>query len=284
MTDTQIEYWSGPAAQRWVTYQRALDRALSGFGRAALARAAAAPGEHALDVGCGCGDSSLALAEQVAPDGRVTGVDVSAPMLERARQRAAEAPRLQFLLADAASFVPEPPRRFDLVFSRFGVMFFAHPERAFAHLRSLLADAGRLAFVCWRALDDNPWAKLPIDTIQRALPELAPHAIEDGPGPFAFADRSKLEALLGGAGFQQVAIDRFDTDVVLGTATLDEAVEFAVQGGPAARLLAGLPSEALARARHAMSEALAPCRSERGYTLPGSTWLVTAHTDGRSAP
>jgi SAM-dependent methyltransferase len=273
MGDPQIEYWSGPAALRWVNHQAALDRSLASFGRAALARAAARPGEHVLDVGCGCGDSSLALAQQVAPHGSVTGVDVSAGMLERARERAAGSPLLQFVLADAASFTP--PTRFELVFSRFGVMFFSEPERAFAHLRALLCAAGRIVFVCWRALGENPWAQVPLETIQRTLPELPPLGLDEGPGPFAFADRDRLASLLGGAGFQQITIERCDAGVLLG-GELDEAVQFAMNGGPAARLLGGVAGEALERARVALSKALASCRGAQGYTLPGATWLVEA--------
>jgi SAM-dependent methyltransferase len=273
MNDEQIAYWNGLAGQRWTEQQDVLDRALAAFGRAILERAAVRPGEHVLDIGSGCGATSLALSDAVGLTGNVLGVDISARMLARARQRAEGRSNLIFLEGDASSL--EFSRKFELLFSRFGVMFFEDPVSAFGHLRNAAVRGGRLAFVCWRAYDDNPWASLPVDAVRHLVPDVA-LPTGDSPGPYAFADPAKVQTILSNAGFGEIAIDRFDADVVLGDGELDEAVEFAVRGGPAARLLGAASPDVQARARDAVRRVLEPLRTATGFALPGSSWLVTA--------
>jgi SAM-dependent methyltransferase len=276
MTDEQIAYWNGPSAARWSEHQEALDRALAEFGRAALQLAAASSGEQVLDVGCGCGDSTLALSESVGKNGSVIGVDVSTTMLARARTRGAGRSNLQFIEADAASFTPSSAR--DLIFSRFGIMFFTEPARALAHLHTLLRANGRIVFVCWRAFEENSWARTSVEVLQRVEPSLSPPAFDAGPGPYAFADADKVQRLLADAHFARIQIERFDADVVLSTSSVDEsqAVDFAVQAGPAARMLVNASSDLLARVNEEMARVLAQHRGPAGYTLPGSSWLVSA--------
>jgi ubiquinone/menaquinone biosynthesis C-methylase UbiE len=282
MSDAQIEYWNGPAAQRWVSYQLELDRALAPFGTAALERAAVQAGQHVLDVGCGCGATSLALAQNVTRTGAVLGLDISSGMLARAREHAAGLPQLRFHEGDAASFVSTPEAgAFDVVFSRFGVMFFADPTAAFAHLRTQLRAKGRCVFVCWRALADNPWTQIALEVVQSLVPDPAPAAAAGAPGPFAFAERARLEQVLPRAGFARTSIERFDAPVALSTGDSPEddaaAVDFAQQAGPAARLLVGASPALVAEARRAIAKRLEPHRTPRGIVLTGSTWLVEAH-------
>jgi SAM-dependent methyltransferase len=277
MIDEQIAFWNGPAAVRWSEHQVALDRALSAFGRAALERADARMGEHVLDVGCGCGDSALALAGSVGTNGSVIGVDVSTTMLARARARGAALSNLQFIEADAATFKPSAAR--DLIFSRFGIMFFADPARAFTHLRTVLRTDGRIVFVCWRAFAENPWAQIPVEVLQRVDSRLTPPAFDSGPGPYAFADENKVQRLLADASFDRVQVDRFDADVLLSSSSVNEseAVEFAIQAGPASRMLIDASPDLRARASQEMARVLATHRTPAGYTLPGSSWVVSAH-------
>jgi SAM-dependent methyltransferase len=275
MNDEQIAYWNGLAGQRWTEQQDVLDRALAAYGRAILERAVVRPGEHVLDIGSGCGATSLALSDAVGLTGNVLGVDISARMLARARERAEGRPNLIFLEGDASSL--EFSRKFELLFSRFGVMFFEDPVAAFGHLRNAAVRGGRLAFVCWRAYEDNPWASLPVDAVRHLVPDVT-LPTGDSPGPYAFADPAKVQRILSSAGFGDIAIDRFDADVVLGEGELDEAVEFAVRGGPAARLLAAASPDVQARARDAVRRVLEPLRTATGFALPGSGWLVTART------
>src|SRR5262245_32041492 len=152
MTDLQREYWNGPAAERWICAREQMDRQVQGITAAALAFAEPRAGERVLDVGCGCGTTSILLHQRVAPGGSVHGVDISAPMLAVA---AARAPQIQFTVADAAIARFSTP--FDLAFSRFGVMFFSDPPAAFGNLRAALAPVGRLVFACWRDPAENPW-------------------------------------------------------------------------------------------------------------------------------
>src|ERR1700752_4334802 len=162
---TEIAYWNGPGGERWRAHQRIHDALLAPVSELLMERAAARAGEFVLDIGCGGGTTSIALARQVAPNGRVLGVDVSEPQLERARECARElAPAglpVEFVYGDATVY-PFEPGRADMLFSRFGVMFFADPARSFANLRAGLRAGARMVFACWREPRENPWMMLPL--------------------------------------------------------------------------------------------------------------------------
>ena len=271
----QLDYWNGAGGQRWVRYQEALDRMVRPFGLAAMERLQLQPGEHVLDVGCGCGETTLALAERVGAGGSVTGIDLSAPMLARARERN---PGAELIAGNAAEHAFT--RSFDAIFSRFGVMFFADPVAAFAHLRASLAAAanGRMAFVCWRAEAENAWARVPFAAVRGALPE-APLGVQDrasGPGPFAFADASAVERMLRHAGYGQVDVAPFDCEVELASNGLDAATSFALTAGPAARLLVQASDADRQRAAAAVRAAIAPYLTHDRVALPGAAWVVFA--------
>jgi SAM-dependent methyltransferase len=276
MNIEQSTYWNGPAGLRWVEHQAALDRALKPFGQAALERAAVQPGERILDVGCGCGDSVVALSAKAGSSGHVIGVDLSAPMLALARQRLEARDNVELIEADASSL----PNRddLDLVFSRFGVMFFDDPVGAFSQLRAALHRGGRLVFVCWRGLTDNPWTQLPTDVVREVWPEAPPPITSNiGPGPLSLADSAEISRVLSAAGYSSLAIERFDSPVVLSTGGLDEAVDFAMNAGPATRMLADAAPAIRDAARQRLAAVLAPHRSDVGYTLAGSCWVVSAN-------
>ena len=181
--------WNGDSGDRWAANLARLDRMLQDFGDAAIAAADAKPGEHILDIGCGSGTSTFALARRVDPGGHVIGVDISEQLIAIARAATlADAP-VDFRLADAAS-APMHAEQFDLLFSRFGVMFFDDPVAAFAHMRRALKPDGRLAFVCWRSARENDWVRLPMTAIQHFV-DLSP-TDPDAPGPFAFGNTPRL--------------------------------------------------------------------------------------------
>jgi ubiquinone/menaquinone biosynthesis C-methylase UbiE len=268
----QIEFWNGPAAERWVNEQARLDRALSSIDVLGLERADPAPGERAVDLGCGCGASTLRLAERVGPAGKVLGIDISGPMLARARDRARSMPWIEFQEADAAEH--RFAQHSDLVYSRFGSMFFADPVAAFSNLKMALRAGGRLCLICWRSAEDNPWYFIPLRAAETVVPPLAP--TEPGaPGPFAFASGERLRDVLGQAGFSNVETERVDTTVVTSTTGLGEAVEFSMVAGPVARMLAGTDAETAARARTAVTTALRDHVRDDRVALAASIWIAT---------
>lgn len=273
----QIEYWNATASAKWIDNHAELDARIGPLGRLAIDRAAPQPGERVLDVGCGCGATSLELAERVGREGVVLGVDVSAPMLELAHRRAAEAGlgALRFECADAQTHA-FASGGFDAAVSRFGVMFFEDPTAAFANLRRGLRPGGRLAFVCWRPLKQNPWAALPFQAVVGVVG--APPPPEPGaPGPFALADSERVRAILAGAGFTDVAIEPREAEIDLaGGGGLDAATRFATVVGPASRLLADVDEVTRERVGESVRAALAPhARGER-VPLAGAVWLVSA--------
>lgn len=270
----QIEFWNGPASLRWVTEQERLDRALGPIDALALERARPREGEHVVDLGCGCGASTLQLAERVGPKGKVLGVDISAPMLARARERTRSLPWVAFHEGDAAE------HRFtgdaDLVYSRFGSMFFADPRAAFTNLRKALHPQGRLTIACWRSANDNPWYFVPLraaETILAPLPPVEPGA----PGPFSFADDQRLREVLGGAGFTAVEIERRDLPICTSTTGLAEAVEFSVRAGPVARMILDVDADTAARVRAAISSAMAEHLRDQRVEIGASVWIAAAH-------
>jgi ubiquinone/menaquinone biosynthesis C-methylase UbiE len=203
----QITYWNEVSAPKWLRFQKVLDQQLGELGRSVMDRAAIRAGEHVLDVGCGCGDTTLELARRVGRDGSVVAIDVSTPMLERAIEnaRAREVANVAFWNADAQTY-GLPPAAFDLVYSRFGVMFFVDPARAFSNLGRALRSGGRVSFVCWQALERNAWMAVPMAAAARVIPSPARPGPE-APGPFSFADPNRVRGILGGAGFTDVTVE-----------------------------------------------------------------------------
>ena len=268
----QIDYWNACAGQSWVDGQEALDIELKPWGDKVIAALAPRAGERLIDVGCGCGATTLMLAAAVGPSGRVLGADISAPMLALARRRAETAGLAQasFVLADAQTHEFEPA---DGVFSRFGVMFFADPVAAFANLRSALAPGGRIAFVCWRPLEENPWVSVPMSGVAPLLAEPPTVAAPGAPGPFAFADRDRLSAILKGAGFARTEIERHD--LMTGWGDLDASVRVATSIGPVGAALRNNPQLA-GKAAEAVRAALTPYLTAEGVRLNASAWVVRA--------
>ncbi|QWP79126.1 methyltransferase domain-containing protein [Lysobacter sp. K5869] len=275
----QIDYWNGPVGQRWLTYNDWLDERTAAYGRAAFEAAAPQPGEAVLDIGCGAGATSFELARAVGASGAVTGVDISAPLLGRARERAAaQGLAVEFREADASrpGFAPQS---FDLLFSRFGVMFFDDPTAAFAELRKTLKPGGRLAFACWQGPELNDWYERPLAAIAHIL-ERTPVDTRQ-PGPFAFSDPDHIREVLTDAGFAGVELKPFATPFYLGRgatreAMADDAMEQVFRVGPIARLLEPQSEEINARARAAIRASLLELAGDDRLEVGGAVWVVTA--------
>ena len=273
----QVRNWNEVSGPTWVRMQAQLDAQLAQAGRLMLAALGPRPGERALDVGCGCGATSLALAEAVGPTGRVVGVDISREMLARAGERAAAAglPTVTFVEADAQEHA-FPPASFDVVASRFGVMFFDAPAKAFRALGAALVPGGRLAFVCWQAVERNPIMSL-ASRAAAAVIAMPPRPAARAPGPFAFAEPDNVAEVLGDAGFVDVSVTPWEgTMLAGGTTDLDAATEFALRVGPVAGALRQAGSDAEPAVRDAVKLALAARWTADGAHLEASLWIVTA--------
>ena len=272
----QVADWNGSVGERWAADPERTDRFTRPYGEAAIAAANVLHGEAVLDVGCGCGDTSLAVAALVGAQGRVLGVDVSAPMLAVARKRAAGLKNVTFLQADASTAGLHGP--FDALVSRFGVMFFDDPVSAFAHLRSALRPGGRFAFVCWQAAAENPWAYLPAQAARQAIGADTTQTDSHAPGPFAFGDRERLKGILRTAGFADLIVESFEAPMFLGSSPRS-AAEGVTRIGPASRIALDAGPVHLPGIVQAIEAALVPHAAADGSVfLPGRTWIATGRT------
>ena len=281
---TQIEFWNGETGQNWVSHDALMEAMLQPLGEAVMDSLSPKPGEHVLDIGCGCGHTSLSLADRVGAEGSVTGIDISAPMLAVASQLAAEHntghnaghKSVQFLEADAQThrFTPES---YDAAFSRFGVMFFEDPVGAFTNIRASLRPSGRLAFCCWQPRAVNPFMTVPAMAALELLPappEIPPRT----PGPFAFEEADYVAEILTKAGFEHVAVTPLRQPLTFGRGmSLEDIVERLVEIGPIAQMVREAPEDLQQPVRDKVVDAVAPFyQAGSGMTLEGQFWLVTA--------
>jgi SAM-dependent methyltransferase len=271
----QIAYWNGEAGRRWVAEQERLDAMLAESSLALLDAADPQWGEKILDVGCGCGSTAIAFAEAVGPEGKVVGLDISAPMLAFARDRAKEHDirTIEFMEDDAATR-DMSGGAFDLISSRFGVMFFADPVAAFRNIRRALKPGGRLAFVCWRDWRENEWVRVPVGAVRPHVPPQPPLGPED-PGPFAFASLARIRMILASSGFDAITVRPLDATGEFGE-TLEDGVQYMMGFGPISRMLTPASELERARGKAALTDALRPY-AEKGTIMMGlAQWLVTA--------
>ena len=271
------EDWAGEMGARWLAGIDRFESMIAPVGDALLARAAVAPGARVLDLGCGGGVTSLALAAAVGPAGAVTGIDISPDLIARARERAqaAGARNLTFACVDAAIYRPDAP--FDRIVSRFGSMFFPQPIEAFANLHACLQPAGRIDLAVWGPPRDNPWMMEMMGVLRRHID--VPPAVPRAPGPFAFEDTDYLGQVLAGAGFGDVDIVAWQGAQPIGGAgaTVKDATGFALSSLAAGRLLEGREEALRQRVRDDLAEVFDRHHVEgQGVMMGGKAWLVTA--------
>jgi SAM-dependent methyltransferase len=273
----QAEHWnSSEQAAHWITHQEHYDRMLAPFTDIMLVAAALAPGDHVLDVGCGCGATTLAAAQAVAP-GEAVGVDLSAPMLARARDNAALSGLANATFEQGDAQDHHFARTFDVVISRFGIMFFADPVAAFANLRAATRPAGRMAFVCWQPLTANEWLTIAGAALAEHVP-LPDPAEPDAPGMFALAEPSRIQRILSDAGWRQVTVTSKEIPILVGGGSLDDAVAFLRNGSLGRKMLDGTDDVTQARAIQSVRRALAGHADPDGVRLGAAVWLVQARS------
>jgi len=272
----QREYWNTVAGPRWVGLAGLVEARVRKVNDLLLARSAVVRGEKVLEVGCGTGAATVPLAEAVGDGGEVLGVDISGPMLAGARQRISQSglDNVTLLQADAQTYRFQPDY-FDLITSRFGVMFFSDPVAAFRNLRGAARPGGRLCFACWAPLAENPqW----LISYEVALRYLGPPAPKDprAPGPFALADQDYARSILEQAEYEAIEIHRETPDII--GSTPGEEAEFACIMGPSRVLIdEKQPDDAtLTRIKQEMTEAFAAHAKGEEMLLPSTIFLVTA--------
>jgi SAM-dependent methyltransferase len=291
----QIEYWNSRVGENWTRNQERLDRAFAVLSQVLVDKVSPPRDAKLIDVGCGCGDLALALAARMGPGGHVLGIDISKPMLERARTRASalagEHAGFAFIEADATEHAFTADH--DLLVSRFGVMFFADPVASFRNLRHALKPGGRFAFLCWAKLDLNPWIGVPLAPLKEMFGPQPP-ADPTAPGPFAFADKERVAAIFTQAGFVDVSATLVEGAVLLGRAdatasgdqqarAVEDALELTMRTGPVAAFLRDADEGAKQEARRRLAAALLPFAVDGGVKLGGTCWLYTGSTPAAPA-
>jgi SAM-dependent methyltransferase len=265
----QREFWNGQAGEQWVRRNDVLDAMLAPMTAPTMDALTAAPGSNVLDIGCGAGETTMLLAQRGL---KPLGVDISAPLVALAKQRATAAGSpARFMEADAgATTVPGAP--FDALFSRFGVMFFEDPQAAFTHLHAQMKRDAPMAFVCWRSVAENSWNLIPMQAVLPLLPQAPPPPDPHAPGPMAFADADRTTRILSAAGWQGVRFTRWDGELVIGN-DLEETADF--MGGMAVqRLVAGLSIDP-AEIRKRVVDGLRPLAGADGVLrAPAACWIV----------
>jgi SAM-dependent methyltransferase len=270
-----VTYWNGVGGRRWTDESARTELMLGEVAELLYRHARPQPGETVLDVGSGLGPTTMELARRVGPNGRVVGLDVSATMVEEARKRAAGIANVEFIAGDAATHGFDTPFA-DLLFSRFGVMFFGDPAAAFANLRRAVKPSGRVAFACWRRMSENPWMLTPLLAAYEHVPK-PPPAQPDEPGPFAFADKDKVARILIGAGFAAPRFTPAELSFEIGGGQgMDAAVRQAMTIGATSRALQDQPDAVRAKVAESIRRALAPHQKGNNISLPGAIWIVEA--------
>lgn len=271
------EFWNGDGGTKWLNFEDRLEASLHVFGDRALACAHVQAGQRVLDVGCGCGATTLELARRVGPGGRVKGLDISTTLASRAKNnaQAAGVSNVEFECADAqtSDFGDES---FDLVFSRFGVMFFDEPVGAFANLRTSLKSGGRLVFAAWASREQNSWVAEPLQRVAKhmELPQAPP---ADAPGPFSLGDPARLKNLLGEAGYSEITVEAFSAPLVLGD-DIPEAVHFLMNLSPSGGAIsaANPDQEILERIAADLARMLEAHQTRGSVAMEASALIVSA--------
>jgi SAM-dependent methyltransferase len=268
-----FDAWNGDSGRRWADEADRRDRVLAPFADVLLDAAGLSPGERVVDIGCGCGATTLEAARSVGNDGEALGLDLSRPMLDVARRRQAAAglENVEFVQSDAQTHRFAVDR--DVAISRFGTMFFADAVAAFGNVARGLRDGGRICLVTWQPLAANDWLTVPGAALLRFgdLPDTA----VGGPGMFGQAEPDAVRSTLRAAGYDGVELTPATVPIVLG-ADLDDATDYLATTGIGRAVLDTIPADQRPAALAAVREALAGAVGRDHVQLDGAIWIIQA--------
>ena len=273
----QKDFWSGKGGDIWVERQNAMDTMLSPLGEAALNKLNFNEEENVLDIGCGCGHTTLNIAKRIGPSGNVTGLDISEPMLKRAKESAVEMSitNTSFKCVDVQT-EDLGDQIYSAAFSRFGVMFFEDSIAAFKNINNSLISGGYLSFVCWQSPAVNPWQSLFIQEVKKFLD--LPSPPPRSPGPFAFMESEYVSSILEESKFQDITIEGHEAEVnMFSGRSLSDSVKDYISINPVVtEMLKDSSENQITEITNSVIEAFSPYHSEKGLIFPSATWLVTA--------
>ena len=282
--DTEfVHFWNEVLAPKFIRFRHILVDGLSRHSEVVFPKLPVRPGDRVLDVGCGFGDTAIKLARMVGPEGEVVGIDCCDAFLAAAEADREQAgiENLSFIRGDAEIALPEAA--FDLVFARFGTMFFANPVAGLRNMRRALRPGGRMAHIVWRDPADNPWLSMAKDVVLGFLPPPGDDARSCGPGPFSMADEPVVRKMMEIAGYEGITFERVDAPVLIGHDVRD-AIEFQLAIGPAGEVFREAGAEADAK-RGEIEAALAEAIRQQttaaeGIIMPSSSWVISASNSG----
>lgn len=276
--EDQKNFWSGKGGDIWVQRQKAMDTMLNPLGQAALNKLELNEDANVLDIGCGCGTTTFTIANQIKPKGRVTGLDISEPMLQAARESAEEKSleNTSFKCVDVQTG-DIGLNTFTAAFSRFGIMFFEDSVAAFKNINKSLIPGASLCFVCWQSPAKNPWQSLFVEEVKKFidLPSLPPRS----PGPFAFMENDYVNSILEDSNFGCIEIEGYETEVNMfpGRSLSDSVKDYTSINPVVTKMLKDSSNEIKERILNSVKEAFLPYFSEKGLIFSSSTWLVRAN-------
>ena len=273
----QKAFWSGKGGEIWVSKQDSMDIMLSPLGEEAIKKLNLSSNENVLDIGCGCGSTTISIANEILNNGTISGIDISIPMIEKAKRSVDE-----LSLSNVDFFVKDVQTEdlgeniFSSAYSRFGVMFFDDPFKAFSNILTSLKETGKLSFVCWQSPKLNPWQSLSVQAVREFID--LPSPPKRNPGPFAFQEKDYVNDILKKAGFKDIQIDDFqrEIDMFYGKA-LEEAAEDYLSINPViTEMLKESSQEIRKSVSDSLIEAFRPFYNENKLTFPSATWIVSA--------
>ena len=273
----QRDFWSGKGGDIWVEKQNAMDVMLEPLGNAALAKLPKNLGRHVIDIGCGCGSTTLSIAEQLNESAKITGVDISEPMLDQAKKVASEKNlyNVDFQVMDIQTEL-DIEGKYSAAFSRFGVMFFENPVIAFKNINRSLKEEANFSFVCWQSPKLNPWQSLSIQVIKEFVD--LPSPPERNPGPFAFAEADYLKSIMTDSGFKNINLESHEQQVTMFTGkSLEQASNDYLSINPVVtEMLKEAPESIKENISSSLQNLFKEYSNGNGLHFPSATWLVTA--------